>query len=249
MKREVVIFFASILLCQTKTHAGELDSLLHQNQNRTEIDESTTSETHKSYWIGGTLAYNIQGLSTDYVIGAANIQLTEFDFPSATRFSMSVIGNLSNLSDLSPDTLSRKLDNIIQSNQGLSIGLMPMYNLKIGNVEDLRLYGRLSCKINAFKDAKDETNNLIQGRLSLGFEWEQLKTKGGAPLHLSAEGVFTAFDASIYNQIFRQKRNYLLGTEMNLILPISNTLGFLVKANYVYQGRPLYQIGIVIGKS
>ena len=211
-----------------------------------------------SFWAGSTLSYSFENEGSDNFIGGGLVQLETFKrFQNNKKFKLLIVGNIAKItSSLSEEDVSDDISEIVLSDQGLSIGFAPIYQLWNKDVKGekgdyIRLYGNVGYKVNGFQDAgpDNETINLDQFRASIGIEYEGLEVSSGAPTNLSSELVYSFYDGSKYESIFGDFQSNFIAIESQLIIPIGNKLGFLLKHTWSTRTNGVFQLGLVLSSS
>ncbi len=207
------------------------------------------SSSPKSYWIGATLAYNIDGAEIDNVVGSAKVGIN----PVSGEYlgaSWGIVGNFANfISAQNKEKTEKDLLKVAQSSQGLSIGMAGTWEVfRHSNDFNLRCYVSTGYRLNAFQRVgKDSSSvSLSQFRNTAGIEFEGFRFNNGGKLHLSFEGSLTAFSENKYELVFGEKKSSLTSLEVTAILPIAGNIGFLANGTYAKQLTPVYQFGIVL---
>ncbi|MFM9947593.1 MAG: hypothetical protein ACKV1O_06610 [Saprospiraceae bacterium] len=205
----------------------------------------------KSFWIGATLAYNFEGGGTENVVGAANVELAPVkQFSKDSFFNLLVIGNIAKITSAQSEDASQDISDLIQSNQGLSVGIAPVYtfNPSNSNKNYLRAFSTLNYKINGYQNvgSEKETINISQFRGTVGMEFEGFEIEKGGPFNLSVEYIFSAFDNKKYAQVFGQDVGSFSVLEVTLLIPLPGKFGVITSVNYSNQSKPIYQAGIII---
>ena len=230
-------------------YGGELNpqKYFHKKSNRAPYFMRPSSE---SSWIGATLAYNIEGGdAADNVVGAARVKLGFVKEFEDTRFNLFVIGNLAKITSATSEDATKNITDLIQSNQGLSVGISPIYRLSPKDADNkIRGYSTINYKVNGFKDigVDKESINLSQFRGTLGLEFEGFKLENGGFFNLSAEYIFSAVDGTSYEQVFGKKVNNFSTVELSLIVPLPGIFAFMSIVDYSTGSKPIYQLGLII---
>lgn len=202
----------------------------------------------RSYWLGATVAYNMDGAEVDNIIGSAKIGINPVERKHLGAY-WGIVGNFANfISAQNIEETNKNLLKVAQSSQGLSIGVAGTWEI-LPTAEDFnfRCYLMTGYRLNAFqKVGKDSISvGLNQFRNSLGIEFEGLKFKNGGKLHFSFEGSVTAFSRNKYELVFGEKKSSLSSLEITAILPIAQNIGFLANGTYCRDFASVYQFGII----
>lgn len=216
-----------------------------------------------SYWAGATLAYNLEKEGSDNLIGAGHVKIGTVKGVSENKFfDLLVVGNIAKVTSSISEDSSDDITEIIQSNQGFSIGLSPVWILnkgsiraireRIDNGEELeipyvRMYGNIGYKLNGFQDVGEEeaTINISQFRSSVGLEYEGLHLDiANAPMHFSSELIYTIFGKDNYKLVFGEALSQIIALENTAIIPLSAGLGIMFK--YTVSKQNVLQAGLVI---
>ena len=204
----------------------------------------------KSYWLGATLAYNINGGEIENVVGSAKIGIN----PVTGKYlgaNWGIVGNFSNfISAQNKEKTEKDLLKVAQSAQGLSIGLAGTWEVFPRSDDfNFRMYLSSGYRLNAFqkveKGADTVSVSLSQFRNTVGIEFEGFQFKQGGKLHFSAEASVSAFDGDKYELVFNEKKSSLTNAEITAILPIAGNIGFLACGTYSKNFKPVYQFGII----
>lgn len=205
-----------------------------------------------SSWVGATLAYNFDGNSSENVIGAAKVNInTVKRFTGA--FRLNVIGNIAKFTGIvEQDELDRGIRDLVQSSQGFSAGLEPLYTVKNDIDFTARVWGNLNYKLNQIQDVEvdlvKENVTLHQFRLAVGGEIEALEmTNGGRRMHFGLELSMTFFDEAKYQMVFNDTKSSLFAIEWSYILPLTGDLGLIVGQVISPSIKSALNVGIIIG--
>ena len=233
----------SLLICSFTAFA--------QQQEKMVVAPVGIQQNSASTWIGSQLFYNLDGSTLDNVVGAAKIKINTVKRLENSNFNLNVIGNISKFSGaVDRENIDRDLREISQSEQGLAIGLEPLYKIIDLNEIKLQAYGGLMYKLNHFQNINAEGDDvgLSQGRFSLGLQIEALQfSDGGGLLHLSIEGGSSIFvDQDKYAQVFNENRSSLAFVESTFILPLFGQFGLLAKYVITEDIKPVFGAGIII---
>jgi hypothetical protein len=208
-----------------------------------------------SSWAGALLAYNLDGKSSENIIGSSKVRLNTAK-KSYKWFMLNIVGNIAKFTG-TIDTAAVKKDirEIVQSTQGLSIGLEPLFLIKNDDKNDLYIRAWISpnYKVNQFNDVEignsKENITLSQFRLCAGAEVEAIKFIDGDKLmHFGIEGAISYFNAEKYMQLFNENRNKLFSLEWNIIVPLFGTVGFIAGQTISNGTKPVFWTGIVFSK-
>jgi len=233
---------------------------LVENSGKLPLPETTNNKSERtpylmrpsseSSWIGATLAYNIEGGdAAENVVGAARVKLGFVKQFEEKPYNLFVIGNLAKITSSASEDASKNITDLIQSNQGLSVGISPIYTFNPNNENNkFRGYSTISYKVNGFKDigVDKKSITLSQFRGTLGLEFEGLKINNGGYFNLSAEYIYSAVDGTLYEQVFGKKVNSFSTLEFSLIVPLPGIFGFMCIVDYSSESKPIYQLGLVI---
>jgi len=249
-------FLTLIIVVVYSASYGQADSDI-ATSNKT-LDESITFSSPLSFWAGSTLSYSFESEGSDNFIGGGLVQLETFKrFQNNKKFKLLIVGNIAKItSSLSEEDVSDDISEIVLSDQGLSVGFAPIYQVWDRAVDGekgdfLRLYGNVGYKVNGFQDvgAENETINLDQFRVSAGIEFEGLEVSSGAPTNLSTEIIYSLYSGSKYESIFGDFESNFMAIESQLIIPIGNKLGFLLKHTWSTRTNGVFQLGLVLSSS
>ena len=217
----------------------------------TQEQYKTDGVSYKNYWVGATVAYNLEGLEADNFVGAATIELNPFDEENK-YFDLSIIGNLGSfIAKQSVEDRNKDAEKIVQSKQGLNIGIGGIFHifpdLPKGK-SDWRLYGTIGYRFNSFQDIGPDSVNIgfSQQRNVFGFEFESPEFKNGGKLTFSSEVTLSFFDKHKYKQLFNDNRSSIQGAQVSLILPMNAKFGILFSSLFSQTLKPVYQFGIVL---
>lgn len=222
--------------------------LSEMQNNLSEVVVTAAGGSPKSYWLGATLAYNIDGAEVDNIVGSAKvgINLVDGEYLGA---EWGIVGNFANfISVQDKEKAARDLLKVAQSSQGLSIGIAATWEiLPTVNDFNFRSYFTSGYRLNAFQKVGKDTISvgLSQFRNVVGVEFEGFRFKNGGKLHFSCEGSLTAFSQDKYELIFEKKKSSLSSLELTAILPIAQNIGFLANGTYCKSFVPVYQFGII----
>lgn len=227
------------------------------NLNIGDLDEVVVSFTGSSLssWVGATLAYNLDGQDSENIIGSSKVKLNNA-IRFKGKFRLNVIGNIAKFTGTIDTAAVRKdIREIVQSTQGLSIGLEPLYIIKEDRTNDLyiRTWITTNYKVNQFKDievgASKENVTLSQFRLTAGAEIDAIRFEdGGRLLHFGIEGAMSIFNSEKYMQVFKEDRNKLFSLEWSVTIPVFGALGFNFGQTISNAIKPVFSAGIIIGK-
>lgn len=210
--------------------------------------------------ISATLAYNIfEESSINNLISTANIKLGVFDLGAfnqsdTSRFSLYLVGTLADFKADNKEEAEKQLANIAQSNQGLQIGLAPVYTLKTWtnkkdttNAAYLRLTSSISGKYNNFTLEDSTAVGLPQARITLGIEFEGIKlVSTDKPIHFGIYYYRNWFSQTAYEKIFNEQVEAISGLEAGLIVPLSNILGLRLSLTTSPDFDNIWSGGIVL---
>ena len=205
----------------------------------------------QSSWVGATVGYNFQGKSTDNVIAGARVRLNEVEqFKTHKHFDLLVIGNISKITSSGSDSIAQEVNSIIQSTQGLSVGISPIWTINPDNADSnfFRLFATANYKLNAFKDIgiDRETINIGQGRFTLGFEFEGFEVVDGGKFNFNLELGLSVFEEDNYYKVFCKHYNSITSLESSLIIPISGKFGIMTSYTMSNRTKPVFQAGFLI---
>ena len=249
-----IINVASIGFESSKVTVSDVSKTLEikLKEQKTELHDVVVSSnvSPKSYWLGATLAYNIDGGEVDNVVGSAKIGIN----PVRGKYlgaEWAIVGNFANfISAQNKEKTEKDLLKVAQSSQGLSIGFGGTWEvIPRGDDFNFRCYFTSGYRLNAFqkvvKGADTLSVSLSQFRNTFGIEFEGFQFKQGGKLHFSAEGSVSAFDGDKYELVFGEKKSSLTNAEVTAILPIASNIGFLASGTYSKHFKPVYQFGII----
>ncbi len=211
-----------------------------------------SSYSSASSWVGATLAYNLDGKSSENVIGAAKVKINSVKRFDGKRFNLNIIGNISKFTGIvDKDELELGIRDIIQSSQGLSVGLEPLFNVARKEDMIIRVWSNLNYKLNQFQnievDAELVDVSLSQFRFALGAEIETFQlSDGGRFMHLGVELSQTFFDEAKYLQVFNESESSLFALEWSFILPLNGTLGIVFGQVISPDIKPTFNAGLII---
>jgi hypothetical protein len=209
----------------------------------------------QSVWVGATLAYNFLDKGTENIVGAAKVTIAPVkQFENNKHFKVFVVGNLSKItSSLSKEDPIKDVNEIMQSSQGMSIGVSPVYTINPDNKNEniFRAYGSANFKVNGFQDVgqDEETVNITQFRGTLGIEFEGWAISDGGPFNLSTEFIFSAFDKKDYAKVFNEGAKSAVGMETTFIIPIGHNFGFLASWTVSDKTSSVFQTGVIVKTS
>jgi hypothetical protein len=202
----------------------------------------------KSFWLGATIGYNIDGANVDNVVGSAKMAINPIK-KQYLKADWGIVGNFSNfISAQDKEKMTKDLLKLSQGSQGLSISIAGTREILPSNSNfNFRMYFLTGYRLNAFqKVGKDSISvGLSQFRNSFGLELEGLEFEKGGKIHFSIEGSLAFFDESKYNLIFSEKKKTMATLEASVILPIASNIGFLINGTYNKRFAPVYQVGII----
>jgi len=219
---------------------------------------SLAANSPLSFWAGSSMSYSFEGEGSDNFIGGGQIQLESFKrFQKNDTFKLLIVGNLSKIaSSLSEDDPTDDITELVMSEQGLCLGIAPIVQLFRRPVPDengdvVRLYSNISYKVNGFQDVgpEKETVNLDQFRVSLGLEFEGLEVSSGAPINISSEVVYSSFSGDKYERVFGERQSSFVAIESQLIIPIGQRTGFLIKHTHSNKAKSVMQVGLILSSS
>lgn len=207
-----------------------------------------TSLSPKSYWLGATIGYNIDGADVDNVVGSAKVGINPIK-GQYLKAEWGIVGNFANfISAQDKDKMDKNLTKLAQSAQGLSIAVAGTWELlPKGNDFNMRCFFTTGYRFNAYqKVGKDSvTVGISQFHNTAGLEMEGLEFKNGGKLHFSAELGLSVFSQKKYELVFSEKKSSLLSLAVTAILPIAANIGFIAGGTYAKGMIPVYQFGIV----
>lgn len=222
--------------------------LLNTEANLESQVVSFSSLSPKSYWLGATIGYNIDGADVDNVVGSAKIGINPVK-RQYLRADWGIVGNFANfISAQDKDKMDKNLTKLAQGAQGLSIAVAATWELlPRANDLNVRFYFTSGYRFNAYqKVGKDSINvGISQFRNTAGLEMEGLEFKNGGKLHFSAEAGLSVFSEKKYELVFSGKKSSLLNFEATVILPIASNIGFIASGTYAKDLIPVYQFGII----
>lgn len=208
----------------------------------------------KSEWIGASLIYNFGDNNeiSDNIAGGAKVRLNSAIFSQSINwFDLNIIGNIGNFIS-STDSLNRSsLTTIAQSEQGLIVGIEPLFTLKDKIEFTWRAWITLNYKFNDYKktiDDKIDNIGLHQGRFTIGTEFDFIRFENNRRMHLALEGVYTIFDENKYENIFAENRKKLLSASISFILPLQGNLGLAIGETFSQGSKPTFSAGIIIAR-
>ena len=212
----------------------------------------TFAGSSASSWVGATLAYNFDGKSSENVIGAAKVKINSVKRFEGQRFNLNIIGNISKFTGIvDKDELELGIRDIIQSSQGVSVGLEPLFNVTQKRDLIVRVWSNFNYKLNQFQDI--EINSVIedvsisQFRVALGGEIETFQlSDGGRFMHFGAEVSMTLFDEAKYLQVFNETKSSLYAFEWSFILPLNGTLGIVFGQVISPDIKSTFNAGLII---
>ncbi|MDQ1088582.1 carboxypeptidase-like regulatory domain-containing protein [Siphonobacter sp. SORGH_AS_1065] len=227
-------------------------NLTSSNYKLYEVMGVAAATSTESQWVGANLFYNFDGSNLDNVVGGAKVQLsTAKNLTGAFRFY--VVGNIGKFSSgVDKADLEKNIKDIVQSEQGLSVGLCPLYRIMDKPNLKIRTWSTINYKLNSFNNIEDGQGNktsiaLNQGRLTLGGEIEAIEfIDNENKMHLGIEGSYTFFDKNTYYSIFQKERKGILGLEITLVIPIFNKFGFMVNQTFMQGSKPVFGAGLII---
>jgi hypothetical protein len=202
----------------------------------------------RSYWLGATVAYNVDGAEVDNIVGSAKIGINPVERRHLGAY-WGIVGNFANfISAQNKEKTNKDLLKVAQSSQGLSIGIAGTWEVLPSTKDfNFRFYLTTGYRLNAFQKVGEDSISvgLSQFRNSLGIEFEGLKFKNGGKLHFSFEGSLAAFSQNKYELVFGEKKSSLSSLEITAILPIAQNIGFLANGTYCKNFASVYQFGII----
>jgi len=221
---------------------------------KTKIVNNSTGSS-KGYWVGSKIGYNLDGKSSDDIIGGAKIEINPSNLFEDTDHSLAVIGNIGTFSsNTNTADKTAALTKLAQSQSGLGIGLGYIYKLWGDNNEDqttgkstiARIEISGGYRLNSFRDPKVDTLSIAlnQFRGAALFEFELKKWKNGGRLTVDIEGSYSAFNSDIYKSIFNEERGHRFALETTIVVPISGNFGFMANMTNTKGIKPVYQFGI-----
>jgi hypothetical protein len=226
---------------------GTLDASVSQ--------QSKSSISSSNYWMGASLAYNLEGGSSDDIIGGAKVVVNPSEIFGATdRSALNIIGNIGTFSsNTAKEQGKTALAKLAQSQSGLSLGLGYQYGWGKNRSSNGRSYPVIfevttNYRLNSFTDPKVDslTIGLSQLRTTAMLEFSMTEWKNGGQLTLSLEGSMANFSKSTYNRIFGEERDHRFAFEATVIVPVSATMGFLANVVTAQSMKPVYQFGFTI---
>lgn len=252
----------------------------NEELNKIKSDELSSSPTPafvafgqsaNSFWAGATLAYNLESEGSDNIIGAGQVTLEAVRrFQNNPFFDLLIVGNLAKVTSSVGEDSSDDITEIIQSNQGLYVGISPIWVLNKKGIENeserrsnldpmsddfnnedydiFRLFLNGGYKLNGFQDVGVDkaTINLSQFRLTTGIEYEGLHVTSGSPIHISTEFIFTTFSEEKYNAVFAEEKSNIFAWESTAIIPIGKEIGVMGKYTLSNLSDNVFQVGIVL---
>lgn len=210
-----------------------------------------------NFWLGAQVGYKFgssDGFADNLLVSGR--LLYDVDL-GASKFHLPVMGNISSLRDVftsspktSEDTIKAKVQDLMISAQGINVGLYPYYIAYSNEYFQFTLHGSATWKLNAFKDKKDETQYLDQGRFSLGIEASIGKSGNGKyPLTVSVTPTYTFFDAEKYEKIFGENKRSITSLEITGVVPVGNGVGLLIESIVASKPFSAFRAGIIIAAS
>ena len=197
--------------------------------------------------------------ASDDIFGSSKVIINEVDrFIKDDRFSLRLVGNISKLTssfesepgnNADQDEVEKGINDIAQSQQGLIVGLSPMFKTNYDRIykkDALRIYSVIGYKLNTIDNEMDEesSEDFSQFRLTGGIELEFLEA-AGAPFVIGFEGGITAFSKKRYEDLFGEEKGSLSFWESFLIVPIRQGFGLLFMFNKSEETEVVPQIGLV----
>jgi hypothetical protein len=203
----------------------------------------------RNVWAAGAQAsYNLA--SGDFIdnFSASGRALIEILGPKKDNYGVYLMGNLSNLKLNIDSTKANEnsIRNILQTSQGINIGLYPHYIWGEPYGTSLTLFGNLGWKLNTIGKS-DSLVYLHQARLSVGIELSGLRgLYSEYPTTLSIEPSISIFSESKYENVFNKQQSNLVGLDITLILPAGKGRGIMFDVLIPKNGITTFSVGLIL---
>jgi hypothetical protein len=213
---------------------------------------ASSALSNKSYWMGATIGYNLAGKSTEDVIGSAKIVLNPLD-QEFLDADWGIIGNFANFQgNLDKDEIDKSVRKLTQSTQGLYLGVGGIWTAHENKkseelISAFRISFSSGARLNSFTNVgmDSTTEDLLQFKNSIGFEFEGGKWKNGGKLTMAIEGSFSFFSKSQYSKIFSENKSILFVLEGTVVLPIASNMGLLFNSTITPKEKPAFLLGLL----
>jgi hypothetical protein len=238
---------------RTITNKGFTHAITYTSEDKGTDKSGASALSSKSYWMGATIGYNLAGKSTEDVVGSAKVVLN----PLTNKFlygEWGIIGNFANFQgNLDKEEIDKSVRKITQTTQGLFLGLGSIWtpSEKLDDENEVLGAFRISfssgARLNSFTNvgADSTTEDLLQFRNSLGFEFEGGKWKNGGKLTLAIEGSVSFFDKTQYSKVFSESKSSLYVLEGTVVLPIAGNMGLLFNSTITANEKPAFLLGLL----
>lgn len=190
-----------------------------------------------SPWVGAQVGY-LFGDSKEFgdnLLVSGKV-LYEIDL-NTDKFKLPVIGNISNIikskvgfeTGEGKEKLDSEIKEIVNSTQGLHIGLYPYYKITEGDYFSLIAHGVVGWKLNGIQDTITNTiTYLDQGRFSVGLEFVIGNSKEEkSPLTISVAPTLMFFSKNDYNKVFGVEKNSIRTLELTCVIPLNKGIGVM----------------------
>jgi hypothetical protein len=218
-------------------------------------------------WLGSQVAYRFGGGDefSDNLLVSARL-LYEINLGSS-KFALPVMGNVSPITQglrdgLDEDALKQKAAELLQSSQGITVGLFPYYVMEHDRLL-LTFHSVAAWRLNAFGDtatagegeaetgAGEEPVYLHQGRFALGAEvLIGKRDDGSAPLTVSVSPTLAVFSADQFQRAFGERKSSLFSLELTGIVPIGKGVGVLfegiIGSEIGSESRNAFRVGLLL---
>ena len=236
----IFIFSAINLFAQSPTQFLSI----HDNYMNKELGP-------RNVWaLGAQASYNLA--RGDFIdnFSASGRALIEILGPEDDNYGIYLMGNLSNLKTNIDSTKAneKNIRDILQTSQGINIGLYPHYIL-FGEPydESITVFGNMGWKLNTISKDGDSLKYLHQARLSIGLELSGLRgIISEYPTTLTIEPMITFFSESKYENVFNKKESNLKALNSTLIIPAGRGRGILFDLIIPSEGKTIFTIGLIL---
>lgn len=146
---------------------------------------------------------------------------------------------------------SEKLEKLLQSNTGATIGVYPYRAIELSSILVLTVHAQASWKGNMLKTRADSTKSELVSQAKFGAGLEMLlgdRSNNSAPLSLSVTPTWLSFSRDQMKRVVGLDEPSISGVESVLILPLRTGLGVVFESVIASKSKPALRIGIVLAK-
>lgn len=162
-----------------------------------------------------------------------------------SRLHLPIMGNLSDLRTTGTDDTAEKLKDLATSSRGISLAFAPYYTLGNRNLS-LTGYASFGGKLNAARNAEEETKYVPQGRVSGGVEVGVLNTISKNPIIFTIGPAFSFVSRKDSEQLLGGRGATVRALESSLIVPLGSGLAMMLNHTAVRHADPQLRFGILL---